>query len=525
MKHTCVWIYRGANAVEDGPSLYAVSTALPTIVTELHSNQFVWVATSYGLASTALLPLSGGLAEIFGRRPIVLVSLVLFALGSALGGAAQSMNMLIAARTIQGSGAGGIFTLSQIILSDMVTLKERGTYSGLFGLTWALGGGIGPLVGGALAQPSRWRWLFYLNIPIAGLAFLLVLLFLSLPTPVGTLKEKMARIDWIGNFIIIGATCACVIGLTWGGVVYPWNTAQVLVPICLGFAGLIVFFLFEGLWCQTPLVPWNLLSNRTNLSGYIQISLGAFINISILYYMPVYYQACKGASPIASGVDLFGLSFSTAPFSIFAGLSVRATKRYRPQLWFAWCCILLGLGLLTTIDENTAQAKSIGYQVIIGIGVGIVFSGTYFPVLAPLPVTSNAYALSFFVFVRTLTQVWAVTIEGAVLQNELQKRTPVTLFHGTQSAQSTDIAYSIIPLIPQLPPATKAVVRQAFAVSLVLLWKVLIVVAGVGLLSSLLMKGLPLHTQKDEKWALQERQSEREDGENVEADREGGQLI
>ena len=154
----------------------------------------------------------------------------------------------------------------------------------------------------------------------------------------------------------------------------------------------------------------------------MQISLSSIINITILCklalayayaplshlvadFLPVYYQACKDASPIASGVDLFGLCFTSGPIAVIAGASVAITKRYRPQLWLAWCLMMIGLGLMSQITESTSRGASIGYQVPIGIGVGIVFAAIYFPVLAPLPVTSNAPAVSFLIYLRTFSQV------------------------------------------------------------------------------------------------------------------------
>ncbi|KAJ6456450.1 major facilitator superfamily domain-containing protein [Mycena sanguinolenta] len=481
---------------------YAVSTALPVIVQELRSDDFLWVASAYGIASTVLIPLSGGLAEIIGRRPVILFSIALFGIGGVVGGAARNMNMLIAARTVQGAGAGGVFSLTQIILSDMVTLEERGKYNGLFGLVWAIGGGLGPIVGGSLASPSRWRWLFYLNAPIAGFAFVLMLFFLHLRTPPGSWKEKMLRIDLIGTLIITCATCSLAIALTWGGVVSPWTSSRVLVPLSLGVVGLGAFLCYEWRWAAYPVVPLQLMSNRTTMSGYIQIALAAFINVNLVYYLPVYYQACKDASPTASGVDLFGLSFSTAPFSIMAGISITGTKRYRPQIWFAWSTLLIGIGLLSSVTENTSRATSIGFQIIIGIGVGILYSAAYFPVLAPLPVTSNAFALSFFVFIRTLAQIWGITVGGAVLQNVLQRRTPGS---SPCASSSTNLVYSIIPCVATLPEPLKDEVRAAFADALQTIWRIMIGISGAGLLFSLLMKPFPLHTTKDENWALRER--------------------
>ncbi|OCH88842.1 MFS general substrate transporter [Obba rivulosa] len=479
----------------------AIGTALPTIVEDLHGAQFLWVPNAYTLTSTALLPLSGGLAEIFGRRPVMLTTLLLFITGSAIGGAAQSMDMLIVGRAIQGSGAGGIYALTQIILSDMVTLQERGAYSGLFGLTWAIAGGIAPIVGGGLAKHTRWRWLFYLNVPIAGLSFFLVFAFLKLPVPPGTLQEKSRKIDFLGNAIVIGSTCACVIGLTWGGVVFPWSSARVLVPLVIGIIGVVLFVVYETLWCAHPIVPLALVANRTSLSGYIQIFLCSFILVNLLYYLPVYYQACLGASPTASGVDLFGFAFTSAPIAMLTGVSVGITKRYRLQIWVGWAITIVGLGLISMIRENTSRATSIGFQVVIGTGVGFIYSTVYFPVLAPLPVQLNAHALAFYTFFRALSQVWGITIGGTVLQNGLAHMLPASF---AQVNNGDGLAYSLIPDIHSLPQPLKDEVRAAFAHSLRTLWIVLVAIAGLGLMASLLMKGLSLHAQRDERWAIKD---------------------
>ncbi|KAJ6472376.1 major facilitator superfamily domain-containing protein [Mycena vitilis] len=175
----------------------SITTALPTIVDELHGTGFIWVGSAFALGSTALIPFAGGAAQIFGRRPVLLGSLLLFALGSAVSGAARSMNMLIAGRTIQGLGGGGIISLTQIIVSDLVSLRERGTFNGLISISYSIGVGIGPVVGGSLASTGQWRWLFYLNLPICGLAAILVFFFLRLRTPPGTLREKFALIDYL----------------------------------------------------------------------------------------------------------------------------------------------------------------------------------------------------------------------------------------------------------------------------------------------------------------------------------------
>ncbi|KAI0047422.1 MFS general substrate transporter [Auriscalpium vulgare] len=480
---------------------YAVSTMLPTIVADLHVSQFLWVASAYAIAGAALLPLSGALAEVIGRKPVLLGSLFLFALGGALAGAAQSMSMLIGARTLQGAGAGGIYALTQIVLSDLVTLEERGAYNGLFGLTWSIGGGIGPVVGGGLSHHTTWRWLFYLNVPAAGLVAVLVILCLRVPTPAGHWRAKLAQVDWLGNILVMGGTTSCAIGLTWGGLIHPWKSAPVLVSICAGCLGIVAFAIYEWNFCASPMVPRSLISNRNSASGYLQIAISGLILVTVIYYLPVYYEACRGSSPTGSGIELFGLCWAQGLGAISAGISVRVLKRYRVQLWLAWCLVVIGLGLLSSMDESTHRATSIGYQVILGTGIGAIFATAYFPVLAALPVTSTAPALSLFVFLRCLTPIWGVTFAGAILQNYLQDHLPPDLFDQTTGfGPGVSIAYAVIPQIAQLPEPTRSEVRKAFASSLNIVWRVLIGVAGLGLLSSLPLSNLPLHTEKDAKW-------------------------
>ncbi|OBZ67783.1 putative transporter C3H1.06c [Grifola frondosa] len=454
--------------------LTAVSTALPTIAYDLHATDFVWVGSAYALSSTAFLPMSGGLAQLFGRRPALLACLALFALGSGICGGAKSMAMLIAGRTVQGLGGGGIQSLSAIILADLVTLHERGLYAGLFGLTWSIACIIGPVVGGSLADRGQWRWLFYLNLPICGLAAIFVFMFLNLPAPPGTLREKLMRLDWIGNFLVIGT--------------------RVLVPLILGLVGLGVFILYEAKW------GLNLC-----LSGYLQTFFVAVIALAVVYFMPVYFQGCKDASPITSGVRNLGLS-ALAPAAIIAGVVVNRTRRYRPQMWTGWCLIMVGLGLYSTLKAGDPDGRAVGYGVLLGVGIGFEYSTTMFPIQAPLPVSENAHALAFMMFVRSFAGVWGVTIGSTVLQNELKRRVPASFLQKFPGGAA--IAYALIPQVPSLPQPLKESVQVAFAGSLDVLWQVLIGIAGMGLLSSLFMKGLPLHTSLDEEWAMDERKVE-----------------
>ncbi|TCD70615.1 hypothetical protein EIP91_002645 [Steccherinum ochraceum] len=484
-----------------------VATALPTIVHDLNGADFAWVGTSYAISATALLPFNGGLSEIFGRRLMMLITLALFALGSALCGAAQSMEWLIAARVVQGLGGGGLISVPNIIVSDLVPLHERGAFVSILGLSWALASALGPLIGGALANAGQWRWFFYMNLPISGLAFVAVFIFVKLPIPSGTLQEKLARIDWGGNAIVVASTTSVVIGLTWGGVNFAWSSFHVLVPLILGAVGFVAFLLYEGFVPKRPVVAWSLLNNITSISGYLQTFLHPIITVACIYYLATYYQACKDASAMRSAVLILTLALVSTPALITMGLSVNKLQVYRPQLWLAWVVYLAGIGSLIAVDADSHVALPVGLTCLVAFGSGIIYGGTFYPILSPLPVTENAYAISFLYFCRSFAGVWGIAIGGAILQNQLAKKLPAEFIANIQAqtgSASVELTYSVIPLIRDLPEPLKSEVRHAFGESISLIWKVMTAICGAGFLVSLLMRDVPMHTKTDQRWALEE---------------------
>ncbi|CDO72013.1 hypothetical protein BN946_scf184943.g48 [Trametes cinnabarina] len=487
----------------------AVSTALPTIVNHFHGQQFVWIGSAYTLAGVAILPLAGHFANLFGRRPVLLVGLLLFAFGSALCGGAQSMAMLIGGRTVQGLGSGVILTLTEIILADLVPLRERGAYQGAIGLIWSIASIIGPLVGGAFAARKDWTWrgLFYLNLPLTGISLILCVFFLNLKTPRAPLSERLSRIDWFGNLLIIGSTTSALLGLTWGGIQFSWGSANVLVPLIVGFVGIFAWVIYEIYVPVEPTIPFRLLNNRTSVSGYIGTALHGFVISAALFYLPVYFQACKDSSPVGSGVNMLPYSLSIAPFAIVAGATATGMNKYKPQNIIAWACITIGMGLQSTLGADAATRNWIGFQIVAGIGFGLLFTATTFPILAPLPVELNASALSFFIFIRTFFQAWGITVGATVLQNQLRTRLPSDFL--STLPQGAEIAYSIIPQVPGLPEPLKDQVRDAFADSLKVLWEVMIAIAGVGFLSAFLMREIPMQRSVDEAWGLEQKERER----------------
>ncbi|KAJ7487870.1 major facilitator superfamily domain-containing protein [Mycena latifolia] len=456
--------------------LTAIGTALPTMADALNdtNGDYIWVGSAYALSSTAFIPLSGNLADVFGRKPVMLTSIGLFAVGSALAGASQNMVCI---------GGGGIVTLTQIIAADLVPLSERGFYQGLLSMVWCLASFIGPPVGGALSSrgTKAWRWLFYLNLPLAGLAFALVVVFLSVNRPEGSIREKLALVDWVGNALVVAGTGLAIIGLTWGGVRYPWSSAEVLAPLTISLTLLAVFVVYEAKVPNRPTIPLDVVGNRTSLSGLLTTAAHGMTSI-------LFFQACFGASLIRSAVDFLPGSLITTPFALLAGVSIATLKKYRFVNWIGWAVAIIGYGLVSTLREDSS--------------VGKWFSAPIFPLLAPLPNTRAASALALFAFTRSFSQTWGITISSTILQNTLEKKLPAAFV--ARFPPGSEIAYAAIPVIRHLDAPLRKQVQAAFADSMSAIWQTMIGIAGLGLLMSFLMAEVPMNTTVDEKYTLKE---------------------
>ncbi|KZV87065.1 MFS general substrate transporter [Exidia glandulosa HHB12029] len=490
--------------------LCAVGMALPSIAEDLNAVDFVWVGSAYALASCCALPMTGGLAQAFGRRDVMIGSLIVFAVGATICGAAPNMNALIAGRVVQGLGGGGILSLPTIILSDLVPLKQRGAYNGLLGVCWSTAIATGAVIGGALSGSGKWRWIFYMNLPITALALGLVVGFLKVARPKGSFSAKLKKLDWTGNFIIVASTCACCIALTWAGIKFPWSSARILVPLCGGLAGMVLFVIWEVKFASTPLIPFHLLSHRTTVIGYFNTFLNALIAINCIYYFPVYLQACKGFSPMrAGGLGWLGISLTVGPFGIVAGLSVVILKRYRPIIAFGWATTLVGLGLWTTLHVDSSTGTIVGYQLVWGVGVGALYTTLYFPVLAPVPVEANARALAFFNFLRSFGQVWGVTIGASVLQNQLLHKLPTEFVQSLPSG--VQLAYTAIRSLENQKEPLRSMVREAFAESERLVWITVLGIAATGAATMLFMQEVKMHEYTDSDWGIEEEREGRSD--------------
>ncbi|CAN9116855.1 unnamed protein product [Alternaria alternata] len=489
-----------------------VTTALPTISAEFNSaSGYTWIGSAYLIAQSAATPIWGKISDIFGRKPILLLTNAIFFVGSLLAGVSVNMDMLIASRVIQGIGGGGLITLVNIAISDLFSVRDRGQYFGIIGGVWALASSLGPVVGGLFTQKVSWRWCFYINLPFDGVAFLILLFFLDVKTPRTPLREGLKAVDWLGSLTMVGGVVMLLLGLEFGGISHPWDSATVLCLIIFGAVVIGIFFLIEWRIAPYPLMPLDLFSKRSNLAALATCFFHAFVFISGNYFLPLYFQAVLGATPILSGVYLLPTALSLSFLSAFTGVFIKKTGQYLPMIWFGMILMTLGFGLFIDFDVNTSWAKIIVFQIIAGIGVGPNFQSPLIALQSLVPVIDAdmlaskkrdiATATATFGFTRNLGSAISVVVGGVVFNNEMKSKQPqlaTSLGPETAARFGGGSAGANVGLIQSLPDEQKAVARKAFADSLSTMWILYVAFAVVGLAVSLLITRNKLDKQHEE---------------------------
>ncbi|MFD0740850.1 MDR family MFS transporter [Phytohabitans flavus] len=303
-----------------------VGTALPTIVGELGGiNHYSWVVTAYLLASTASTPLYGKISDLYGRRPVFLFSIGTFLVGSLLAGLSQNMTQLIITRGIQGLGAGGLLTLAFTIISDVVSPRERGRYQGLFGAVFGIASVAGPLVGGYFAEHD-WRWIFYINVPIAIVAIVVCYHVMRLIP----FHRRPHSIDWIGASLMVVAVSCLLLALSWGGNQYAWGSPTIIGLFAAGGVLALLFVLQESR-AGEPILPLKLFRRRTfALANTASFVLGLVMFGSIIF-IPLYLQIVKGATPTESGLLMLPMMAGVIVTSVLSGQAMSRIGRYK---WF-----------------------------------------------------------------------------------------------------------------------------------------------------------------------------------------------
>jgi EmrB/QacA subfamily drug resistance transporter len=392
-----------------------VGTAMPHIVGELGGLAHLsWVVTAYVLGTTVSTPIWGKLGDLYGRKGVFLISIVIFLIGSALAGAAHSMAQLIGFRALQGLGAGGLLVGAMAIIGDLVPPRERGRYQGFFAAVMSLAMVAGPLAGGFITDNLSWRWAFYVNLPLGAIALLLLITQLHLPK-----YRTEHRIDWLGAGLLAVGITALVLITTWGGNEYPWASWQIG-----GLAGTaavaLIGFAFVERRAPEPVLALSLFRNRNfTVVSAIGFLLG-FAMFGAINFLPLYQQTVQGASATNSGLLLLPMMVGMIVVSLVAGQTITRTGKYKIFPILGGIIMTAGMVLLSRLDVATTKTQLALFMVVLGMGMGFLMQTTMLIAQNSVEQRDLGVASSAATFFRSIGGSFGVALFGAIFARMLK---------------------------------------------------------------------------------------------------------
>ena len=394
-----------------------VSNALPTIITDLRGSQsqYTWVVTATLLASTASTPIWGKLADLFSKKLLIQIAIVVFVVGSMLAGLSQSLPTLIGWRVLQGLGLGGLQALVQIAMAAMISPRERGRYSGLLGSVMAVATVGGPLIGGLLVDTSwlGWRWCFFVGVPFALVALVLLQRTLHLPV-----TRRAVSIDYLGATFLTAGVSALLIWVTLAGSSFAWASLETVLFVGGGVLAIVAFVVTE-LRAEEPIVPLRLFRDRTTTLAIIaSIAIGVAMFGSTVF-LGQYLQISRGYSPTAAGLLTIPMVGGLLVSSTVSGILITRTGFWKRYLVAGSLLVALGFGLLATIDHATDMVVLGVFLAVLGVGIGMTMQNLVLAVQNTVAATDLGAASSAVAFFRSLGGTIGVSVLGAVLSSRV----------------------------------------------------------------------------------------------------------
>jgi EmrB/QacA subfamily drug resistance transporter len=462
-----------------------VSNALPHIIPDLGGTQNVysWIITTELLAMTAAVPLWGKMADLYSKKLLIQLSLGLFACGSLVAGFAPNVEVLIFSRVLQGIGAGGMNALAIAVLAAMVSPREMGRYSGLFGGIFGLATVAGPLLGGLLVDTSwlGWRWCFFIGVPFSLIASILLQRTLHVPV-----VRRKAKIDWLGAALIVSGVSALLIWSTLAGDTYAWASWQTAVLVTAGVV-LLGLAVYVESRVPEPIIPLGIFRNRTvSLATLATVVVGVLMFGSGVF-LSQYLQVSLGKSPMIAGLMTLPLVFGLLIASTLAGMLITRYGRWKRYLVAGALLMAVGALLFGSIDAHTNVLLLSAYMVVFGVGIGLLLQNLVLAAQNEVPASDLGAATSTVSFFRSMGGAIGVSALGAVLASRV-----TTLLQERLGSAFTGSGTVKVPDLATLPPEVLSVVQDAYGTATADLFRVAVPVALLAVVAVVLVKEKPL---------------------------------
>ena len=464
-----------------------VATALPTIVGEMGGlTHLSWVVTAYLLAQTVVTPLYGKLGDLYGRKKVVQVAIVVFLIGSALCGLAQSLTQLIVFRAVQGLGGGGLMVTTQAVVGDIVPARDRGRYQGIFGAVFGLSSIAGPLIGGYFTTHLSWRWIFYVNLPFGIIA--IVVLAATLPS---VSRRVSHAIDYMGAALLATALSGTIVVTDLGGMTYPWSSPFILGLIAVVVASTVGFLVVERN-ASEPVVPLRLFSNRTFV---ISVLIGLIVGFALfgsVTYLPLFLQIVKGDSPTASGLRMIPMMGGMLVSSIISGQMISRRGRYKIFPIIGTAVMVLGLFLLSRMRAETSITTTALLMMTLGLGLGLVMQVLVLVAQNSVDFKDLGVATSGATLFRLVGGSVGTAVLGAIFASRLHQNLLETLPPSVAGATGTAGANISPRAIAAFSPEVRQLYTGGFTHALNTVFLVATFIGMVGFVLSWLLPETPL---------------------------------
>ncbi len=477
-----------------------VSSSLPRIVTDLQGSEqsYTWVVTATLLTTTITTPIWGKLADLFSRKLLIQLALAISVLSSAAAGLSHTVGELIAMRAVQGIGAGGLTALATVLIADIISPRERGRYMGLMGGIMGIGMVGGPLLGGVITDGPGWRWNFFVGLPFAVAAIVVLQATLHLPH----LKRRQAKIDYLGALTLSAGVALLLLWVTFAGSEFDWNSWQTYAMV-----GGAVLLLAATVWIENraaePIVPMHLFRNGTFVLAVVaSVAVGiAMFGSSV--FLSQYMQLARGKTPTQSGLLTIPMILGLFISSTLSGRVITRTGRYKAFMVAGSVLLAGGLGLMGTIDYHTSFVLVSLYMFVLGAGVGMLMQNLVLAVQNTLDVKEIGSGTAAVAFFRTLGGAIGVSVLGAVLSHRVQDLLVKGLVAMGIDPSALGGSGASIPDLSTLPAPVKDLVEHSFGDGVAELFLIGAPIALVALVAVLFLREVPLGRKSGIEQALE----------------------